>query len=161
MNIKACCCSFLWIKQVFTMPSISCVIFIGTPSACTRPFDVAPQMVEGRCNLIGRTLAKFTQLKRNKRFDNFIMLVGIQGSLFHIAAGSHPVQEAWGSQNSLYRGQIQKLLQCCQKPYQQIPLVITIQNQSANGAEAHVTFRESHYQTASIQCMPIHDICIL
>ena len=76
---------------------------------------------------IGRTLAKFTQLKRNKRFDNFIMLVGVQGSLFHIAAGSHPVQEALGSQDSLYRGQIQKLLQCCRDPYQQIPFVITIQ----------------------------------
>ena len=38
----------------------------------------------------------FTQLKRNKRFDNFSMLVGVQGSPFHIAAGSHPVQEAWG-----------------------------------------------------------------
>ena len=35
------------------------------------------------------------------------MLVGVQGSLFHIAAGSHPVQEARG-------------------PHQQIPLVITI-----------------------------------
>ena len=45
---------------------------------------------------IGRTLPKFTQLKRNKRFDNFIMLVWVQGSPFHIAAGSHPVQEAWG-----------------------------------------------------------------
>ena len=77
--------------------------------------------------VLGRTLAKFTQLKRNKRFDNFIMLVGVQGSLFHIAARSHPVQEAWGSQDSLYRGQIKKLLQCCQKPYQQIPLIITIQ----------------------------------
>ena len=60
---------------------------------------------------IGRTLPKFTQLKRNKRFDNFIMLVWVQGSPFHIAAGSHPVQEAWESQDSLYRGQIQKLLQ--------------------------------------------------
>ena len=77
--------------------------------------------------LLGRTLPKFTQLKRNKRFDNFIMLVWVQGSPFHIAAGSHPVQEAWGSQDSLYRGQIQKLLQCCREPYQQIPLVITIQ----------------------------------
>ena len=46
--------------------------------------------------LLGRTLGKFTQLKRNKRFDIFIMLVGVQGSLFHIAAGSHPVQKAWG-----------------------------------------------------------------
>ena len=54
-------------------------------------------------NFIARMLAKFTQLKRNKRFDNFIMLVGVQGSL-HIAAGSHPVQKAWGSQGSLYIG---------------------------------------------------------
>ena len=77
--------------------------------------------------LIGQTLRKFTQLKRNKRFDNFIWLVGVQGSPFHTATGSHPVQEAWGSQDSLYRGQIQNLFQCCQKPYQQIPLVITIQ----------------------------------
>ena len=76
---------------------------------------------------IGRTLPKFTQLKRNKRFDNFIMLVWAQGSPFHIAARLHPVQEAWGSQDSLYRGQIQKLLQCCRESYQQIPLVITIQ----------------------------------
>ena len=55
------------------------------------------------------------------------MLVWVQGSPFHSAAGSHPVQEAWGSQDSLYRGQIQTLLQCCQEPFQQIPLVITIQ----------------------------------
>ena len=55
------------------------------------------------------------------------MLVWVQGSPFHVAAGSHPVQEAWGSQDSLYRGQIQKWLQSCQKPYQQIPLVTTIQ----------------------------------
>ena len=55
------------------------------------------------------------------------MLVWVQGSPFHIAAGSHPVQEAWGSQDSLYRGPIQKLLQCCREPYHQIPLVITIQ----------------------------------
>ena len=41
-------------------------------------------------------------------------------------AGSHPVQEAWGSQVSLYRSQIEKLLQCCRDPYQQIPLVKTI-----------------------------------
>ena len=58
------------------------------------------------------------------------MLVWVQGSLCHIAAGSHPIQEAWGSQDSLYRGQIQKFLQCCQKPYQQILLVITIQKKS-------------------------------
>ena len=47
-------------------------------------------------NFIGQTLRKFTQLKRNKRLDNFIMLVWVQGSPFHIAAGSHPVQEALG-----------------------------------------------------------------
>ena len=73
---------------------------------------------------IGRMLRIFTQLKRNKRFDNFIMLVWVQGSPFHIAAGLHPVQEVWGSQD---RCQIQKLLQCCREPYQQIPLIITIQ----------------------------------
>ena len=28
------------------------------------------------------------------------MLVWVQGALCHIAAGSHPVQEAWGSQDS-------------------------------------------------------------
>ena len=57
------------------------------------------------------------------------MLVWVQGSPFHIAAGTHSVQEAWGSQDSLYRGQIQKLLQCCREPYHQIPLVITIQKE--------------------------------
>ena len=72
-----------------------------------------------RLTVIGRMLGKFTQLKRNNRYVNLCWnLVGIQGSLFHIAAGS---------QDSLYRGQIQKLLQCCQDPYQQIPVVITIQ----------------------------------
>ena len=39
---------------------------------------------------------KVYSAERNKRFDNFIMLVWVQGSPFHIAAGSHPVQEAWG-----------------------------------------------------------------
>ena len=58
---------------------------------------------------------------------NFIMLVWVQGSVFQIAAGSHPVQEIWGSHDSLYRDLIQKLLRCCREPYQQIPLVITIQ----------------------------------
>ena len=76
--------------------------------------------------ILGQRLAKFNQLKRNKKFDNFIMLVWVQGSLFHIAARSHPVQEVWGSQDSLYRGQIQ----CCQKPYQQISIVIAIQKKS-------------------------------
>ena len=65
--------------------------------------------------MIGWTPAVFNHLKRNKTFDHFIMLVWVQGSPFHIAAGSHPVQEAWGSQDSLYRDQIQKLLQWSQK----------------------------------------------
>ena len=89
---------------------------------------LSASVVERSCpQILGRKLRKFTQLKRNKRFDNFIMLVWFQGSPFHIAAGSYPVQGAWGSQDSLCRDQIQKLLQCCQKLYQQIPLVITIQ----------------------------------
>ena len=46
--------------------------------------------------VLGWTLAKFNELKRNKRFDNSIMLVWVQGSLFHIAARSHPVHKAWG-----------------------------------------------------------------
>ena len=67
-------------------------------------------------NILGRTLANFNQLKRNKRFDNSIMLVWVKWSLIHIAARSHPVQKAGGgSQDSLYRGQIQKLLQWCKK----------------------------------------------
>ena len=90
-------------------------------------FVISVTVKPGISDQIGRTLRKFTQLKRNKRFDYFIMLVWVQGSLLHIAAGSHPVQEVWGSQDSLYRGQIHKLLQCCREPYQQIPLVITIQ----------------------------------
>ena len=72
-----------------------------------------PPPVEIMNGPLGRKLRKFTQLKRNKRFDNFIMLVWVQGSPFHIAAGSYPVQEAWGSQDSSKRGQIVKLLQCC------------------------------------------------
>ena len=55
------------------------------------------------------------------------MLVWVKGSPFHTAARSHPVQDAWGLQDSLNRSQIQNLLQCCKEPYQQIPLVITIQ----------------------------------
>ena len=94
---------------------------------CAKSAKIKPEIFHEDFQLLDRTLPKFTQLKRNKRFDNFIVLVWVQGSPFHIVDGSHPVQEAWGLQDSLYRGQIQKLLQCCQKPYQQIPLVITIQ----------------------------------
>ena len=76
----------------------------------------------------GWTLPKFTQMKRNKKFDNFIMLVWVHGSPVHIAARSHPVQEAWGGHKIVYTGvKIKKLLQCCREPYQQIPLVIKIQ----------------------------------
>ena len=58
------------------------------------------------CALLGRMLASSTQLRRYKRFEDLIMLVWTQGSIFHTAAGSHPVQEAWGSQDNLYRGQM-------------------------------------------------------
>ena len=46
---------------------------------------------------LGRESREFIQLK--ERFDGLIMLVWGQESIFHIAAGSHPVQAAWGSQN--------------------------------------------------------------
>ena len=39
--------------------------------------------------------------------------------MIHIGARSHSVQEAWGSQHNLYRGQM-----LSQKPYQKVPLVI-------------------------------------
>ena len=54
------------------------------------------------------------------------MLIEVQGSPFHIAAGSHPVQKAWGSEDSLYRGQIQSCFNVV-KNVPQIPLIITIQ----------------------------------
>ena len=47
------------------------------------------------------------------------MLVRGQGSIFHIATGSHFIQEAWGHK-------VQKLLQRCQKSYKQIPFRIMI-----------------------------------
>ena len=72
-----------------------------------------------------------TKVYSAEKKQKFIMLVWVQGSPFHIAAGSHPVQEAWGSQDSLYRGKIQKLLQCCREPYQQIPLVLTIRKKNS------------------------------
>ena len=40
---------------------------------------------------------------RNNRFDNFIMLVWVQGSPFHIAAESHPVQEAYRGAHLYFR----------------------------------------------------------
>ena len=66
---------------------------------------------------IGLELAWFTQLKRHKRFDDFVILVWGQGSMFHIAALSLP----GGHKISLYSWQIQKSVQCCHKSYQQIP----------------------------------------
>ena len=50
----------------------------------------------GICGELYQKLWQFTQLKRNKRFDNFIMLVWVQGSQFQIDAGLLPVQEAGG-----------------------------------------------------------------
>ena len=76
---------------------------------------------------LGLTLARFTHLKRHTRFDDFIMLVWGQGSIFHNGAGPLLGQGTWVLQNSLYRGQFQKLLQCCQEPYEQVFLVLTIQ----------------------------------
>ena len=49
-------------------------------------------------------------------FDNCIMLVWVQGSPFHIAAG-----------HILYRKPGGHKIQCCLRPYQQISLNITIQ----------------------------------
>ena len=38
------------------------------------------------------------------------MLVWVQGSLCHIAAGSHPIQEAWGSRHKIvYTGSNSKV----------------------------------------------------
>ena len=57
-------------------------------------------------SILGRMLAKFNQLKRNKRF-NISLCWYVQESVIHIAAGSYPVQKAWGTQGSLCRGKIQ------------------------------------------------------
>ena len=89
---------------------------VMTPCLNTHLHKIIQLQVFEILSVIARTPAKFTQLKRNKRFDNSIMLVGVQGSLFHIAAVSHPVQKGWRSQDSLNRGQIQKLLQCFRDP---------------------------------------------
>ena len=42
--------------------------------------------------LLGLEPARFTQLKRHTRFDDFVMLVWGQESMFHIAAVSLPVK---------------------------------------------------------------------
>ena len=49
-----------------------------------------------RVSHLGRQWRTFIQLKRYIRFDDYIMLVLYQGSIFHIATGSHPVRETWG-----------------------------------------------------------------
>ena len=41
---------------------------------------------------VGLELARFTQLKRLIRFDDFVMLVSDKGSVFHIASMSLHVQ---------------------------------------------------------------------
>ena len=41
-------------------------------------------------------LGTFIELKRYRRFDGLIMLILGKGLIFHTAAGSHPVQPAWG-----------------------------------------------------------------
>ena len=42
--------------------------------------------------LTGLELARFTQLKRHTRFDDFVIMVWGQGSMFDIAVVSRPVQ---------------------------------------------------------------------
>ena len=49
--------------------------------------------------LIGQEPGTFIQLKSHKRFDGLDMLGLGQKSIFHVAAGSHPVRVAGGSQN--------------------------------------------------------------
>ena len=75
--------------------------------------------------IIGWMPARFTQLKSSKRFDNFIMLVW--GPRINISYCCQ-VTPCTGCRGNIffYLGQILKLPQCCQKPYQQI-LVLTIQ----------------------------------
>ena len=51
------------------------------------------------------------------------MLVGVQGSLFHIAAGSHPVQGKAGDHKIVCTGvKFKSCFNVVKKPYQQIPL---------------------------------------
>ena len=50
---------------------------------------------------IGRKLQKFTQLKRNKRFDSFNYVGMGPRSPFHIAAGSHPYRKPGGHKMQL------------------------------------------------------------
>ena len=58
---------------------------------------------------IGRTLAKFNQLKRNKRFDNFIY-VGMGSRIYiSICCQVTSCTGSTGSQESSYKGQIQNL----------------------------------------------------
>ena len=64
--------------------------------------------------------------KETKGFDKFIMLIGVR-LLFHMAVGSHPVQEAWDQKIVCTGVKFKNCFNVVKKPYQQIPLIITIQ----------------------------------
>ena len=58
--------------------------------------------IEGQVNrwcIIDQEPRSFIQVKSHKRFDGLNMLGWGQKSIFHVAAGSHPVRVAGGSQN--------------------------------------------------------------
>ena len=103
------------------------------PFPCVnQPYTNLPVLSKQRHSALKRilfTTYKFYSAEKIQRVRWFYYAVWDQGSVFHIAAGSYPVQEVWVLQDSLYmcQIQIQKLLQCCQRPYQQISLVIMIQ----------------------------------
>ena len=79
------------------------------------------------CSQIGRTLPKFTQLKRNKRFDN-LCWYGSKNHYFILLPG-HILYRKPGGHKIVCIGV--KFKRCFNvvknEPYQQIPLVITIQ----------------------------------
>ena len=57
------------------------------------------------------------------------MLVWFHSGMIHFVAGSHPIQEAWGSSHGSLYGEV-KFKSCfkiVKKSYSQIPLVIMIQ----------------------------------
>ena len=87
-------------NQVEKMVMINGIIlfYLGIPFQVCNIFDIMGNILSTLESVsllwaIGRMLRMFTQLKRNKRFDNFIMLVWVQGSPYHIVTWSHPVQE--------------------------------------------------------------------
>ena len=77
--------------------------------------------------LLGWKQRKFTQLKETKGLIISLYWYGSKDHHFILLPGHILYRKPGGSQDSLYRGQIQTLLQCCREPYHQIPLVITIQ----------------------------------